>query len=109
MRKGCDGGEMGKKKNRGKSGKKKRMMKTVATTSLPGVDHPNANRWNAARSCQFQTDLTKGMGSATKEVSCKAPVEAGHIVKMTPYDCLLLTFLFQNALIFKNQSLRFPI
>ena len=35
MRKGCDGGE-------------KR-----ATTSLPAVDRPNADRWNAPRSCQF--------------------------------------------------------
>ena len=24
----------------------------VATTSLPAVDRPNADRWNAARSCQ---------------------------------------------------------
>ena len=49
MRKGCDG--------RKKTGKKrveitKRMVKIVATTSLPAVDHPNADRWNAARSCQ---------------------------------------------------------
>ena len=27
-------------------------MIIVATTSLPAVDRPNANRWNAARSCQ---------------------------------------------------------
>ena len=27
-------------------------MKILATTSLPAVDRPNANRWNAARSCQ---------------------------------------------------------
>ena len=27
-------------------------MKIVATTSLPAVDRPNADRWNAARSCQ---------------------------------------------------------
>ena len=33
--------------------KKKRMMKIVATTSLPVVNRPNADRWNAARSCQF--------------------------------------------------------
>ena len=44
MRKGRDGG---KKKN-GK--KKKRGMKIVATMSLPAVDRPNADRWNAARS-----------------------------------------------------------
>ena len=27
-------------------------MKIVATTSLPAVNRPNANRWNAARSRQ---------------------------------------------------------
>ena len=27
-------------------------MKIVATTSLPAVDGPNADRWNAARSLQ---------------------------------------------------------
>ena len=32
--------------------KEKRRMKIVATTSLPAVDRPNADRWNAARSCQ---------------------------------------------------------
>ena len=28
-------------------------MKIVATTSLPAVDRPNADRWNAARSRQL--------------------------------------------------------
>ena len=28
-------------------------MIIVATTSLPAVDPPNADRWNAARSCQL--------------------------------------------------------
>ena len=32
--------------------KRKRMMKIVATTSLPAVDCLNADRWNAASSCQ---------------------------------------------------------
>ena len=32
--------------------KEKRLMKIVATTSLPAVDSPNADRWNAACSCQ---------------------------------------------------------
>ena len=27
-------------------------MKIVATTSLPAVDRPYSDRWNAARSCQ---------------------------------------------------------
>ena len=31
-------------------------MKIVATTSLPAVDRPNADRWNAARSRQYQCD-----------------------------------------------------
>ena len=57
MRKGRDGGKNGEKtgeKNGKKTGgkKKKRRMKIVATTSLPAVDRPNADRWNAARSRQ---------------------------------------------------------
>ena len=47
MRKGRDG----EKKN-GKEKKRKRRMRIVATTSLPAVDRPNADHWNAARSCQ---------------------------------------------------------
>ena len=55
MRKGRDGGEKKQKKNGGKKrGKKwKRRMKIVATTSLPAVDRPNADRWNANRSRQL--------------------------------------------------------
>ena len=50
MRKGCDGGG----KNGKKTGKKKKIrMKIVATRSLPAVDRPNADRWNAARSRQY--------------------------------------------------------
>ena len=44
MRK-VDDGEKNKKK-------KKRMTFLVATTSLPAVDRPNTDCWNAARSCQ---------------------------------------------------------
>ena len=29
-------------------------MKIVATTSLPAVDRPDADRWNAARSRQYK-------------------------------------------------------
>ena len=51
MRKGRD--EEGKKRG-GKTGKKKkRLMEIVATTSLPTVDRPNVDRWNAARSFQY--------------------------------------------------------
>ena len=52
MRKGRDGGN-GKKNGK----KKKRRMKIVATTSLPAVDHPNADRWNAAHLCQKHEPL----------------------------------------------------
>ena len=38
---------------KGDSGEKKRLMRIVATTSLPAVDHPNANYWSATGSCQF--------------------------------------------------------
>ena len=34
------------------------MMFLLATTSLPAVDHPNTDRWNAADSCQ--NDYMKG-------------------------------------------------
>ena len=52
MRKGRDGGKKKReKREKKKTGKKKekRRMKIVATTSLPAVDRPNADRWNAAR------------------------------------------------------------
>ena len=35
-------------------------MKIVATTSLPAVDHPDADRWNAARSCQNRDNRKLG-------------------------------------------------
>ena len=47
MRKVDDGEEKKKEK------KKKGMAFLVATTSLPAVYRPNDDRWNAARSCQF--------------------------------------------------------
>ena len=49
MRKGCDGGKNTRKKGEKMGGKDKRLMITVATTSLPAVDRPNADRWNAER------------------------------------------------------------
>ena len=58
MRKVDDGEERKRKKKkkekekRKKKKEKKRMTFLVATTSLPAVDRPNADRWNAARSCQ---------------------------------------------------------
>ena len=63
MRKGRDGEKNGKNggKKGGGNGKKreKRLMEIVATTSLPAVDRPNADRWNAARSRQFLASVTK--------------------------------------------------
>ena len=52
MRKGRDGGKEKKKKKKEREKKEKRLMIIVATTSLPAVDHPNADHWNADRSCQ---------------------------------------------------------
>ena len=54
MRKGRDGEKRGKRTEKEKAGKKKkkRRMEIVATMSLPAVECPNADRWNAARSCQ---------------------------------------------------------
>ena len=37
-------------------------MKIVATTSLPAVDRPNADRWNAARSRQKLVVVVVGWG-----------------------------------------------
>ena len=51
MRKGRDGEKNGEKKWEKKE--KKIRMKIVATMSLPAVDRPNADRWNAARSRQL--------------------------------------------------------
>ena len=53
MRKGRDGGKKnGKNGEKKREKKEKRLMEIVATTSLPAVDRPNADRWNAARSRQ---------------------------------------------------------
>ena len=35
-----------------KQKEKKRLMTIVATTSLPAVDRPNTDHWNAPRSCR---------------------------------------------------------
>ena len=55
---------MRKGRDREKRKKKKGRMKIVATTSLPAVDRPNADRWNAARSRQFQRSSLCGMPPA---------------------------------------------
>ena len=38
-------------------------MKIVATTSLPAVDRPNADHWNAARSRQYCNMIYRFMGN----------------------------------------------
>ena len=48
-------GKPGKREKNGGE-KKKRMIKIVATTSLPAVDRPNADRWNIAHSCQLKQE-----------------------------------------------------
>ena len=42
------------KRKEKKEKKEKRMAFLVATTSLPAVYRPNDDRWNAARSCQYE-------------------------------------------------------
>ena len=37
----------------------------MATTSLPAVDRPNADRWNAARSRQFQFSIELALNRPT--------------------------------------------
>ena len=54
MRKGNSGG----KERRAE----KRLMRIVATTSLPAVDRPNDYRWNTARSCQYGCLSSIGIG-----------------------------------------------
>ena len=72
MRKGRDGEKRGKKRGKKKRKKKeKRRMKIVATTSLPAVDRPNADRWNAARSRQltdynFEVEICQALMSLSK-------------------------------------------
>ena len=53
MRKGRDGEKKTEKNGEKKEKKKKIRMKIVATMSLPAVERPNADCWNAARSRQY--------------------------------------------------------
>ena len=59
MRKSRDGGKNTRKKGEKMGEKDKRLMIIVATTSLPAVDRPNADRWNAANSCQNTCKFTE--------------------------------------------------
>ena len=49
----------GEKKKKRKEKEMKRMLFFVAITSLPAVDRPNADPWNAACSCQKLTITIK--------------------------------------------------
>ena len=42
-------------------------MIIVATTSFPAVDRPNADLWNAARSCQNEGNLKKQNKTSSNE------------------------------------------
>ena len=48
-------------------------MKIAATTSLPAVDRPNANLWNAARSCQkmWRKGVKKKLWIKNGNMSCE--------------------------------------
>ena len=66
----CDRGE-----KTGNTGKK-RLMKILAITSLPAVDRPNVDHWNATRSSQQQQsfiycwpDFDQTLGSTTTTTS----------------------------------------
>ena len=56
-------------------------MKIVATTSLPAVDRPNGDRWNAARSCQFLSSYFKSYLSFFS--GCQLASLASHQAKVT--------------------------
>ena len=44
-------------------------MRIAATTSLPAVDRPNENRWNAACLCQYLgNDVTLGVSNLLGQV-----------------------------------------
>ena len=46
-------------------------MKIVATRSLPAVDRPNADRWNAARSRQYFYIASQWLGGGSYGISCQ--------------------------------------
>ena len=78
MRKGRGGGKREKKWEK-KTGEKKekRRMKIVATTSLPAVDRPNADRWNAARSRQlWRLPLSLVYISSLSMVGFRYPIQS---------------------------------
>ena len=79
MRKGRDGEKKTTKNGKNGGGKKKKKkkirMKLVATTLLPAVDRPNADRWNAARSRQYVHVYCSG--GSLHNLSCVVPLCLG--------------------------------
>ena len=59
-------------------------MKIVATTSLPAVDRPNADRWNAARSRQKTDDYSGHYVIASSRTPEHRPLECRTLVPI--YD-----------------------
>ena len=51
-------------------------MKIMATTSLPAVDRPNADRWNAARSCQKTKPVKTAKLYKTNKIIRPVAIEA---------------------------------
>ena len=66
-------------------------MKIVATTSLPAVDRPNADRWNAARSRQKSEISDRGGGG--QAYLGKSPQFSRFLIMTAPLKdqlCLIL-------------------
>ena len=95
LRKGCNGGREKKQEK-----KKKRLMKIVATLSfpsslLPERHRPNDDRWNAARSCQFNEKISIGLQLCSGSVSEN---DYASIVMVIPprLFCSLIQWFKQN-------------
>ena len=79
-------------------------MGIVATTSLPAVDRPNADHWNAARSCQKRKEccFCGHYVIASSRPPKRQPLERRTLVPIVPLqislNCSLTLFLFNNSL-----------
>ena len=64
-------------------------MRIVATTSLPLVDRPNDDRWNAARSCQKEkSDENSGhYVIASSRPPERRPLERRTLAPIVTCDC----------------------
>ena len=78
-------------------------MKIVGTTSLPAVDRPNADRWNATHSCQLKIDLAmpnKNIGSPAATYDRVMPIykdQNSHCIRKAPYGIQNRTNRQSNA------------